>query len=451
MLGNLGDSLKNTLKKIASSVFVDEKLVNELVKDIQKALLQSDVNVKLVFELTKKIKDRALNDKAPPTLTKKEHLINIVYEELTNFLGGDKVEFEIKKKPLKIMLVGLFGSGKTTTCAKLGRYFANRQNNVALISTDTWRPAAFEQLKQLGKDQMHVFGDPKIKDPVKLYNMFEPELMKHDIIIIDTAGRDALNDELIEEIDNINTRVQPDETFLVLSADVGQTAEKQAIAFHEKCHVTGVIITKLDGTAKGGGALSACAVTNAKVRFIGLGEKINEFEVFNPPGFVGRLLGMGDLEALLDKAREAITEEDAQDLSKKLLKGEFNMIDLYNQMQAMKKMGPLSKIVEMIPGFGQLQMPKEALEIQQVKLEKWKFIMDSCTRAELEDPEIISGTRIDRIAKGSGMDPSDVKELVKHFRQSKKLMKNFKGMGNMQDPKKMQKMMKQMRTQGFKM
>jgi signal recognition particle subunit SRP54 len=321
---------------------------------------------------------------------------------------------------------------------------------VALISTDTWRPAAFEQLRQLGKDHMHVYGDSKIKDPVKLYKMFEQDLMKHDIVIIDTAGRDALNEELIEEIDNINKCVLPDETFLVLSADVGQTAEKQAIAFHEKCHVTGVIITKLDGTAKGGGALSACSVTNAKVRFIGTGEKINEFEVFNPPGFVGRLLGMGDLEALLDKAKEAITEEDAQDLSKKLLKGDFNMIDLYNQMQAMKKMGPLSKIVEMIPGFGQLQMPKEALEIQQVKLEKWKFIMDSCTKSELEDPEIISGTRIDRIAKGSGMDSSEVKELIKHFKQSKKLMKNFKGMGNMQDPKKMQKMMKQMRTQGFK-
>ncbi|MBN2881216.1 signal recognition particle protein [Candidatus Woesearchaeota archaeon] len=447
MLGKLGDSLKETLRKIASSVFVDEKLVNELVKDIQRALLQSDVNVKLVFELGKNIKDRALKEKTPSTLTKKEHLVNIVYEELTRFLGGDKKEFVVSKKPLKIMLVGLFGNGKTTTAAKLGRFFSNRQHKVALISTDTWRPAAFEQLRQMGKD-MHVYGDPTMKDPVLVYKKYEAELLKHDVIIIDTAGRDALNTELVDEIAKINSAVSPDETFLVLSADVGQTAQKQAESFHEQCNVTGVIITKLDGTAKGGGALIACSVTDAPVRFIGTGEKINEFEVFSPTGFVGRLLGMGDLEALLEKAKIAISDDEAQDISKKMLKGDFNLIDLYNQMQAMKKMGPLSKLIEMIPGFGQVQIPKEAIEVQQEKLEKWKFIMDSCTKEELEDPELISGNRVERIANGSGMNTGEVKDLVKHYKQSKKVMKNFKSMGNMQDPKQMQKMMKKMK--GFK-
>lgn len=450
MLGKLGDSLKDTLKKITSSVFVDEKLVNELIKDIQRALLQSDVNVKLVFELTKNIKQRALKDKTPGTLTKKEHLVNIVYEELSNFLGGEKKEIQISKKPFKIMLVGLFGNGKTTTAAKLGKYFSNRQHKVALISTDTWRPAAFEQLKQFGHE-MHVYGDPSLKSPVEIYKKFENELNEHDVVIIDTAGRDALNEELIDEIGQINSTVEPDETFLVLSADVGQTAEKQARAFHEQCNVTGVIITKLDGTAKGGGALIACSVTQAPVKFIGTGEKINEFELFNPPGFVGRLLGMGDLEALLEKAKSAISEDDAKDLSKKLLKGDFNLIDLYNQMQSMKKMGPLNKLVEMIPGFSQMQLPKEALEVQQEKLEKWKFIMDSCTKKELEEPEIISGDRIHRISNGSGTSSSDVKDLVRHFKKSKKLMKNFKNMQNMQDPKQMQRMMKKMKgNRGFK-
>jgi len=442
VLDKLGSSLKETLQKIAKSVFVDEKLVNELIKDIQRALLQSDVNVKLVFELSNKIKERVLKEETPAALTKKEYLINVVYEELTRFLGETVHEIDLTKKPTKIMLVGLFGNGKTTIAGKLAKYFQKRGNKVALISTDTWRPAAYEQLRQLGKQiNADVYGDPSKKDPVKIFKEFEAKLNKYDIAIIDTAGRDALSDELIEELNSINTTVSPNETILVMSADVGQAAQKQAETFAETCNVTGVIITKLDGTAKGGGALTACAVTKAPVKFIGVGEKIDDLEVFNPKRFVGRLLGMGDLETLLEKAKEAISEEDAQDLGKKFLKGQFNLIDLYEQMQAMSKMGPLGKIMEMIPGFSQIKLPKEAIQVQESKLKKWRFIMNSMTKEELEDPDEITRTRIERISKGSGCSVNEIRELLKQYKQSKKLAKMLKP-GKM---KNMQDMMKKMK------
>jgi len=448
VLEKLSDSLKSTLQKITSSLFVDEKLINELVKDIQRALLQADVNVQMVFDITKKIKERALKETEPSTISKKENLIRIVYDELVNFLGGPGSKMEIKgKKPFKIMLVGLFGSGKTTLTGKLARFYKTRGNKVAIIQTDTWRPAAYEQLKQLSeKANVDFFGDKKEKNPLKIYKTYKKELDKYDIVIIDTAGRDALSDELIDELDKLHKEVQANEKLLVISADIGQAAEKQAKAFHESCSVTGVVINKLDGTAKGGGALIACSVTGAPVKFIGVGEKIADLEEFKPEGFVGRLLGMGDLEALLEKAREAMTEEEAEDMGKKFLKGEYNLIDLYEQMSAMKKMGSLSKLMEMIPGLGQLKIPKEALEVQEGMLEKWRFAMNSMTKEELEDPGIMDGPRVQRIASGSGLSVSDVRSLIKQYRQSKKLVKMMKGGGE----KNMEKMMKRMSGGGMK-
>ena len=429
VLEKLSESLKGTLQKIAKSIFVDEKLINELIKDIQKALLQSDVNVKLAFDLTQKIKERALKEEPAKGLTKKEQLINIVYDELVKFLGGEKSELNIsEKKPAKIMLVGLFGSGKTTTAGKLAKHFLKRGNKVALVGLDVHRPAAMTQLEQVAK-QVNVpfFIDKKTKDPIKIYKSFEDELKKFDVVIVDTAGRDALSNDLINEIKDVNNLVKANENLLVISADIGQAAQKQAEAFHQSCGITGVIVTKMDGTAKGGGALTACAVTKAPIKFIGVGEKLDDFESFNPQGFVGRILGMGDIEALLEKAKEAITEEEAQDLEKKLLKGEFSLIDLYQQMEAMSKMGSLSKIMEMIPGMGQIKMPKDMLQVQEGKLVKWKHAMNSMTKHELEDPEIIDASRIERIAKGSGISTSDIRELIKQYRQGKKMMKMFKG------------------------
>jgi signal recognition particle subunit SRP54 len=431
VLDKLSSSLKNTLKKIAGAVFVDEKLINELIKDIQRALLQADVNVKLVFELTKKIKDRAVKEETPGGLTKKEYLINIVYEELVAFLGKEGHKIEPTQKPFKIMMVGLFGSGKTTTTGKLARFFTKRGFKVVLVGLDVHRPAAMDQISQVGKQaNVPVFINKGEKDPLKIWNEFSDEANKYDIVIIDTAGRDALSKDLIEEIEKLNSEIKPNERLLVISADIGQAAQSQAEQFHKSCNISGVIATKMDGTAKAGGALSACAVTKAPIKFIGVGEKLDDLESFNPKGFVGRLLGMGDLEALLEKAKGAISEEQAEDLGKRLLKGDYNLIDLYEQMSAMKKMGPINKIMEMIPGLSQVKLPKEALNVQEEKLEKWKHCMASMTKEELEDPEIITSERIDRISKGSGVNVSDVRGLIKQYRQSKKLVKMMKGKGD---------------------
>lgn len=441
MFDKLTDSLRGSLKKIHDAVFVDEQLISDITRDIQRSLLSADVNVKLVMQLTHRIKER-IRAEPPKGITKKDYLVTILYEELTKFLGGEGAKIQITKKPFTIMLVGLFGNGKTTTAGKLAKYYQKRSLKVALLSTDTWRPAAAEQLLQLGKQiGVPAYGNPKEKDPVKIYNAFYDDIRTADVVIVDTAGRDALNDELIGEIKRLGQTVLADEVLLVMAADVGQSAEQQAKMFHDACGVTGVIITKLDGTAKGGGALSACAVTNAPVKFIGVGEKIDALEEFKPKNFVGRLLGMGDLETLLEKAKEAISEDDAKDMQKRLLKGEFTLIDLYEQMEAMQKMGPLGKVLEMIPGMGSLQIPKEALKVQEVKLKTWKIAMDSMTREELEDPEVINPGRLTRISAGSAVSERDVRDLVKQHRQSKKLFKMMKGKGSERD---MQKMMKKM-------
>ena len=440
VLDKLSESLKNTLKKIAGSIFVDEKLINELVKDIQRALLQADVNVRQVFELTKRIKEKA-KEKEPTGLTKKEQLINIVYEELVSFLGKEGYKIEITKTPFMIMLLGLFGSGKTTTAGKLARFFEKRGFKIALLGLDTHRPAAMDQLEQVAAQvNVPAFIQKGEKNALKIWEKYQSELKKYDIVIVDTAGRDALSKDLIDEIVNLGTAIKPDERLLVISADIGQAAEKQAVAFHESCNITGVVVTKMDGTAKAGGALSACAVTKAPIKFIGTGEKPDEIEEFKPENFVSRMLGMGDLESLLEKAQEAMTEEQAEDLGKRVLKGDFNLIDLYEQMQAMKKMGPLNKIVEMVPGFGQLKLPKDLLQVQEGKLEKWRHVMDSMTKQELEEPDTIDSDRIGRIAKGSGVSSGDIRELLKQYTQSKKMVKMLKP-GNQRS---MQQMMQKM-------
>lgn len=445
VLEKLGDSLKSSLRKLTGASFVDEKAINELVKDIQRALLQSDVNVQLVFALTTRIKERATGEKPPKGIAMREHVVRIVHDELVAFLGGDKTQVELTKKPFVIMLVGLFGNGKTTTAGKLARHYKKRNLKVVLLSTDTWRPAASDQLRMLG-EQVGVpsFGDKTQKDPVRIVEKFRPEFRGADVVIVDTAGRDALSDELVTELERITDAVKADETLLVMNADVGQAARAQAQMFHDTCKVTGVIITKLEGTAKGGGALSACAVTGAPVKFIGTGEKVDDLEAFNPTGFVGRLLGMGDIEALLEKAQEAFAGTDAEKSAERMMRGEFTLNDLYEQMQAMRSMGPLSKVIQMIPGLGGANIPKEALEVQEEKLASWKYLMDSMTAQEKRDPEsVLNPSRIERIARGSGRSVEDVRALIKQYKQSKKMMRVMKGMQGGSE-KDVQKLMSQM-------
>jgi len=454
VLENLGSSLKNTLSKIKNTITVDRELVEQVVKEIQKSLLGSDVNVRLVLELTKNIRSRAISENNE-NLSKKEHLITIIYEELSKFLGDGK-EFELKDEGQNvIMLVGLYGQGKTTTTGKLGNYFKNRSKKVAMISTDTWRPAAYEQLKQLGKQiEVDVFGDPSQKDPNKIFSKFKKDLEKYDIVIVDSAGRDSLNDELVEEISNLKNLVNPTDIFMVLGADVGQTAQKQTQMFKESLDISGVIITKMDGTGKGGGALSACSISQAPVRFLGVGEKQEDFERFNSEKFVSQLLGMGDLESLLEKAKLAIDEDSAGAMQERMMNGEFDLNDLYSQLKTMNKMGSMSKIMGMIPGMGGLNIDKSQMGASEEKMKKWKFIMDSMSKFEKKNPKELTVSRIKRISNGSGTQISDVRELLKHYKQTKKMMGMFsdpsalEGMGDMEnmgdDPQAMMKMMKKM-------
>lgn len=429
VLEALGENLKNTLKKITQALFVNERLIDELVKDIQRALLQADVQVQLVFTLTKKIKERALNEKPPAGVSQREYLITVVYEELVSFFGEERKGLELtKKKPFIVMLVGLYGSGKTTTAGKLAKYYSTRGSKIATLGLDVHRPAAPTQLKMVS-DAVHVdsYILPGEKKPLKIWKQYEKQLMKYDLVIVDTAGRDALSKDLIKEIEEVAETIKADEKLLVISADIGQAALQQAQQFHQSCEITGVIVTKLDGTARGGGSLSACAATGAPIKFIGVGEKMEDLEIFSPEGFVGRLLGMGDLEALLEKAREAMTTEDAETMSKRLMSGEFNFLDLHDQLQAMKKMGPLTKVMDMIPGLGGMKIPKDMLDVQDEKLTKWKYLLNSMTKEELEHPDLLERGRIERIAKGSGCSVGDVRELLKQYQQSKKVMKMMKG------------------------
>jgi len=317
----------------------------------------------------------------------------------------------------------------TTSIGKVGSYLQKRGLNICALGLDVHRAAAMDQLEQNCENAgIKCFIDKKEKNALKILDKFEKETEKFDVVLIDTAGRDALSKELLEEIKNVKKKSNTDEVILVISADIGQTAFEQAKTFHDNVNVNDVIITKMDGSAKAGGALSACAGAGAKVIFIGTGEKINDLETFNPKGFVGRLLGMGDLDALLKKVEESVEKEDQEEMSDKFLKGDFTLVDLHKQIDMMRKLGPLSKVMEMVPGFGNVKIPKEMLDTQDVKFEKWKHIMNSLTKEELENPEIIhDGKRVERIAKGAGINESVVKEMLKQYSQVKKVSKMLKG------------------------
>ena len=438
VLDRLSDSLKNALKKLTSGK-VDKEAVEELSEEIKKSLISADVSIKLSREISEKIQKRALKEKVAGGLTAKEHTLNIVYEELTSLLGDKFEEINTETKPTKLMLVGLFGAGKTTTAGKLAKFYKKRGKKIALVQTDTWRPAAYAQLKQLSEAlKVDFYGDPKETNPAKIYKSFEKDLEKYELIIVDTAGRDALNSELTDEIKAIDKSVSAQEKLLVLSGDIGQAAEKIAESFHDSVGVTGVIITKLDGTAKGGGSISAAAVTDAKVKFIGIGEKLDALEEFKPKNFVSRLLGMGDLETLLEKAKDAIDSETAEKTAKNIMKGDMSFNDLYQQMEALQKMGPLGQVANMIPGMGKMNIPKSALKEQEEKMKIWKYLMDSMTNEEKDNPSLINESRIERITIGSGRELGEMRDLVKQYKHMKKMMKAISGQSRKM--KRMQKL-----------
>src|SRR6266511_1190813 len=424
VLEKLGDYLRAALRKIAGASYVDESLIKEIVRDIQRALIQADVNVQLSLSITRELHRRALEETPPPGMSPREHVVRIIYEELVRILGASR---DVPLQKQRILLVGLYGQGKTTTAGKLAKYFQKKGLSVGLVAADVHRPAAYDQLKQLAAQiNAGFYGDPAAKDAVKIAKAGVKALEGSDVIIVDSSGRHALEPDLIKEIESVGKAVQADERLLVLDATVGQQAGPQAKAFHEAVAITGVIVTKLDGTAKGGGALSAVAEVKAPIVFIGVGEKIDDLEKFDPPRFISRLLGMGDLESLLEKAQEAIDEQAAEELTKKLMSGKFTLHEMYEQIEMLGKMGPTQKLLRMIPGVAD-RMKEGELDGTQGKLRRFLTIMDSMTDAEMTDPKVIKSTRVTRIARGAGVTPREVKELLKHYEMSRKAIKGFAG------------------------
>jgi signal recognition particle subunit SRP54 len=430
----LKEGLQAAMTGLRKAVVLDKKTVREYTKEIQKTLLSADVNVKLVFDLSKNIEERGFLEKAPGMLDKRENLIKITYEELVKLIGkGEKLPIEEGEK---ILLVGTQGSGKTTTAAKLASYFLRRGLHPRLICADTFRPAAYDQLKQLSEDiRIPFYGEPAEKDALKI---IEAALSKFGVggpTIIDSEGRHSLDEDLMRDINRIYNEVKPDKTLLVLDSTVEQRAGEQAAAFKKACNVDGVILTKLDGSAKGGGALSACASTNAPVYFIGVGEHIEDFEEFEPDRFVSRIIGFGDLQGLLEKAKEVEFDEES---TSRLMSGKFTLDDLYQQIEQIQKMGSISKLMDMLP-FG-AKVPKGTMDVQEEKLTVYKVIIDSMTDDEKQNPEEIKKARLERISRGSGRKPEEVRDLLNYHKKMKSMMKNLG------DERKLRRFMKRFGT-----
>jgi signal recognition particle subunit SRP54 len=429
-LDRLGSSLTDAIKKVFRSSVVDEATVKELVRDVQRALLQADVNVQLVLGISKRIEDRALKENVPPGISRREHVIKVVYEELTRFVGDKPVSLKVEPgKRTILMLVGIQGSGKTTHAAKLARYFQKRGLKPALICADTYRPGAYAQLQQLAaRINVPIFGDPKAKDPVKVVQAGLKQFIDKDIVIVDSAGRHKEEKELIKEMKTLEKNIKPDEVMMVIDGTIGQQALIQAQTFHEATPIGSILVTKLDGSARGGGALSAVAATSAPIKFIGTGEKVEDIEQFIPSRFVGRLLGMGDLETLLEKVQEAeikVPEKKA----KAILSGKFTLTDMYEQFEAVKGMGPFKKVLQMLPGMSR-NVPDDMLNMAEGRLEKWRVIIQSMCPEEKENPKLFNYSRVRRVARGSGTSEKEVKELLKQYvmmRRMLKMMKKKKG------------------------
>jgi signal recognition particle subunit SRP54 len=425
-LEKLGSSLYDALKKVFKASVVDEATVKELVRDIQRALLQADVNVQLVLGISKSIEDRALKDKVPPGISRREHVIKVVYEELTRFLGDKPVPIKVEPGKRKIlMLVGIQGSGKTTAAAKLARYFQKRGLKPALVCGDTFRPGAFAQLQQLAsRINVPLYGDLKAKDAVKVVTEGLKQFSDKEVVIVDTSGRHKEEHELIKEMKMLEKSIKPDEVMLVIDGTIGQQALAQAKAFNEATPIGSILVTKLDGSARGGGALSAVAATGAPIKFIGTGEKTEDIEAFVPSRFVGRLLGMGDLETLLDKVKEAeITVPEKK--AKAILSGKFSLTDMYEQFEAMKGMGTFKKLMKMIPGMS-YKIPDEMLDSAEGRLEKWRVMIQSMTPGERDNPKVFNASRMKRVARGSGTSEKEVKELLKQYIVMRRMLKTMR-------------------------
>lgn len=424
MFEKLSDGLKDALRKLTGAGYVDKAVLDELARDIQKALLSSDVDVKLASELTERIKQRALNEKPPRGLTAKDHVIKIVYDELVKLVGEKS---EVSLKPGRIMFVGLYGSGKTTSIGKLAKFYQKRGLRPALIGCDVHRPAAMDQLSQLAS-QINVpcYAPKDVSNPVEISKNGIEKFKKYDILIFDASGRSSLDKELADELKKLGEFVKPNEVLLTIPADLGQAAGQQAEGFKKLVGITGIFLTKMDGTARGGGAITSCAVTGAPIKFMGTGEKVDAIEVFEPERFISRLIGFGDIQGLLEKAKEADFKPET---AEKIMEGKFTMNEFLEQIKSMQKMGSLKSVMGMMPGLP-VKIPKEFdMDKQEGKMKKWAIMIQSMTKEERDDPRMIDPKRISRIAKGSGTTEADVRDLLKYYEQTRKMIKMFSGGG----------------------
>ncbi|MBX0324129.1 signal recognition particle protein Srp54 [Halomicroarcula sp. F13] len=448
VLDDLGSSLRGTLDDLRGKSRISEEDIEDVVKEIQRSLLQADVDVSLVQELSQNIKSRALDEEPPAGTTPRDWVLRIVYEELVDLVGEST---DIPLEEQTIMLAGLYGSGKTTTAAKMAWWFSTKGLRPAIIQTDTDRPGAYDQAKEMAdRAEVEFYGDPDEDDPVKIAREGLGATQDADVRIVDTAGRDGLNEELIEQIERIEAEVNPDRNLLVLDAAMGQSAKSQAADFQEAIGIDGVVITKLDGTAKGGGALAAVDETDSTIAFLGSGETVKDIERFEPSGFISRLLGMGDLKQLTERVERAMEEtgEDEEDWDPEdMLEGQFTLKDMRKQMETMNNMGPLDQVMDMIPGLGgglMDQLPDNAMDVTQERMRDFEVIMESMTEEELENPRVVGQSRTERIARGSGKPEERIRELLQQHKQMEQMLKQFQGMGDGD----MERMMKQMQQGG---
>ena len=408
---------------------VDEETAKELSRSLRKALLEADFNVRQSKELTERIERRVLDEEPRPGIKLETHAMNLIYTELVRLLGRPR---EIMPHNQTILMVGLYGQGKTTTTAKLADWWRRRHGvKVAVIEADVHRPGAFEQLQQLLEGtNVEVYGQPGEQDAARIVRNGIKEVGNADVVIIDTAGRDSLDEQLRDELVSIAETANATERFLVIDAQVGQAAGPVAEMFHDLVGVTGTVVTKLDGTARGGGALSAVATTGAPIVFVGEGERIGDLEKFESDRFISRLLGMGDIKGLIDLAPDDLDEQEAIRLTQRLMSGRFTLTDMYTQMEMMSKIGTLDKVLSHLPDtmFGGMANMSVAQKRQmQSNLEKFRVVMDSMTQEEKDDPLVLKSSRIRRIARGSGCEEKDVKDLLTQWNRSKKMMRGIKG------------------------
>jgi len=448
VLDNLGSSLRSSLDKLQGKSRLDAEDVEEIIKEIQRSLLSADVEVDLVMDLSSSIEERATGEEPPAGTSARDHVLRIVYEELVD-LVGESTELPLESQT--ILLAGLQGSGKTTSAAKMAWWFSKKGLRPAVIQTDTFRPGAYDQAKQMcERAEVSFYGDPDEEDPVKIARDGLEETEDADVHIVDTAGRHALEDDLIAEIEEIESAVDPDRSLLVLDAAIGQGAKEQAREFDAAIGIGGVVVTKLDGTAKGGGALTAVNETGSSIAFLGTGETVQDIERFEPNGFISRLLGMGDLKQLSERVERAMAEtgdEDDDWEPEDIMEGSFTLKDMQKQMEAMNKMGPLDQVMDMIPGLGggmMDELPDDAMDVTKDRMRAFDVIMDSMTDDELENPRSVGASRVRRIARGAGQDEETVRELLQQHKMMEQTIQQFQGMGEGD----MQRMMKKLQNGG---